>query len=101
MTWKDSEGKATVYKGNGAEATIIDLDKAISGSERYFVVGCFHSGSSSFTKIGQAYMKKPDAVLANEICDTVNQNGRDDFKKPYCIWILTKSIRIRYLDRIT
>ena len=71
MTWKDSEGKATVYKGNGAESTVIYLDKETSGHERYFVVGCFHSGISSFTKIGQAYMNKPDAVLANEICDTV------------------------------
>ena len=71
MTWKDSDGKATIYMGNGAGSQIIDLDKATSGNERYFVVGCFDSRASSFKKIGRAYRKKPDAVLAIEICGAV------------------------------
>jgi len=61
MSWKESEGKSTIFSPSGGGSTVVTYDNVqIDDGKRYIVVGCFGSaGYSEFSAKGKATTNSP------------------------------------------
>ena len=61
MSWKESEGKSTIFSPSGGGSTVVPYDNNENDdNKRYIVVGCFGSaGYSEFSAKGKATTNSP------------------------------------------